>query len=121
MRIAVNKITSLLLRNLLLLSFVLLLVNNAVFYHSHVLANGQVVSHAHPYNKSSDKDPIKTHHHSNAEFLFLDLVQLLFFLFLTGIGLAVFSQKAPHFRKKEELHPFGFFLNTRNRAPPFTV
>lgn len=47
------------------------LVNHMVYYHSHITSNGKLISHAHPYNKSQDKSPIKSHHHSTIDLLLL--------------------------------------------------
>jgi hypothetical protein len=33
---------------------ILLIVNNIVFLHVHKLPNGEIIVHAHPYNKSND-------------------------------------------------------------------
>lgn len=41
-----------------------MVINNAVFMHSHILADGSVVVHAHPYNKTNDSQPFKSHKHS---------------------------------------------------------
>lgn len=65
-----------------LLSFVLIIFtlalffNNAVNWHYHQLPNGIVVEHAHPYGKSSSasSSPFENHHHSDFEYLILDLV-----------------------------------------------
>ncbi|MFO7924818.1 MAG: hypothetical protein R6U58_14125 [Bacteroidales bacterium] len=65
-----------------LLSFVLILFtlalfsNNAVNWHYHRLSNGVIVEHAHPYNKaaSSPGAPFENHHHSDVEYLILNLV-----------------------------------------------
>lgn len=65
-----------------LLSYILivftlgLLFNNSVNWHFHQLPNGIVVEHAHPYSKgtSSGDSPYEKHHHSNLEYLILDMV-----------------------------------------------
>ncbi|MFK5855651.1 MAG: hypothetical protein QM503_05935 [Bacteroidota bacterium] len=56
---------------LLLISYGFILVNNSLFYHSHVTTNGAVISHAHPFSKQSDNKPYKNHHHSKIELLLL--------------------------------------------------
>jgi hypothetical protein len=64
------------------LSFILivftlaLFFNNAVNWHYHQLPNGIVIEHAHPYQKSSSAagSPLETHHHSDIEYLILDLI-----------------------------------------------
>ena len=39
--------------------------------HSHKLADGTVVVHAHPYERSSDSSPFETHQHTATELVFL--------------------------------------------------
>ena len=50
-----------------------IIVNNSIFIHIHILQDGRIVEHAHPY-KSSDKSPgsEQHHHHTKQEFLLLD-------------------------------------------------
>lgn len=43
-------------------------VNNVVYLHSHILSDQTVITHAHPFDKSADNTPFKTHHHSNFEY-----------------------------------------------------
>jgi len=40
--------------------------------------DGEIISHAHPYDKSHDTQPFKNHKHTSAELFFLDQIQLLF-------------------------------------------
>ena len=49
----------------------LILVSNTLYYHSHVTPDGEVISHAHPFNKQNDNQPRKSHHHSKLELLLL--------------------------------------------------
>lgn len=42
-----------------------------VYYHSHITNDGRLVSHAHPFNKSQDSTPFKSHHHSAIDLLLL--------------------------------------------------
>ena len=114
----VNDITLKLIVLLLISSFVLVFINNAVFYHSHKLANGEVVSHAHPYNKTTDSQPFKSHHHSKTELLFLQNIQLLFAsVFALTIGL-LFFQKIKIIFPKNVIYNSKPLFNLRNRAPP---
>jgi len=52
-----------------------IIVNNSIFIHTHILPDGRIVEHAHPYN-SSDKnsDSKQNHHHTKQEFLLLDSI-----------------------------------------------
>ena len=59
---------------LLIVLLGLLIANKALFTHTHTLANGKTVAHAHPFNKHSDKK----HQHSGVEFAFFAQLDLLF-------------------------------------------
>ena len=73
----------------------LLIINNVMFLHSHKLDNGNFVTHAHPYDKSNDSAPIKSHHHSKTELIFLENLQLLFiFILISFIALDVAKKKS---------------------------
>ncbi|MDI3527012.1 MAG: hypothetical protein PWR03_1195 [Tenuifilum sp.] len=38
----------------------------SIYFHEH-LVNGVYVFHAHPFNKSADSKPVKSHHHTSFE------------------------------------------------------
>ncbi len=48
------------------------LINKALFTHSHLLPDGSIVTHAHPFNKGAEAD--HKHTHSLTDFLLLSLV-----------------------------------------------
>jgi len=88
---------------LLIISMGMLVVNKALFFHEHRLADGTIVTHAHPYDKSSDPEPYKAHHHSKTELFSFCQMDNLFFLGIVAIAIAsalarpillVFIQKA---------------------------
>ena len=96
----------------------LFILNNAVFLHAHRLPDGQVILHAHPYKKSQDPAPVKTHHHTAAELFVLDQLQFLFFVLVTlsatllRLGYKrVFSYIYPSLHLKS-------FAKSRGRSPP---
>lgn len=69
----------------LCLSILLLqIVNKSIYIHSHRLANGMLVMHAHPFNKQKDNAPFKSHKHTNLEYFAYDTLT-------TFIGVAIFS------------------------------
>ncbi|MDP3431525.1 MAG: hypothetical protein Q8T04_00965 [Bacteroidota bacterium] len=96
----------------------LLIINKAVFLHSHVLANGTVISHAHPYQSTDDSKPFQSHHHTKAAFFLFDTIQLLFNSIPFGLIFFI-----PNFRTKvffsgiTQIAP-EYFSSARNRAPP---
>jgi hypothetical protein len=61
---------------LFLLPAVMWLFTNALMNtHYHYLADGQVISHAHPYNKSANQGtPFKSHKHSKTQLIFLSIL-----------------------------------------------
>ena len=64
---------------LITLPFVLLLFFNQVAYwHYHILENGLVVEHAHPYKNNTIPDyPFQKHHHSDFEYTLLAQISQL--------------------------------------------
>jgi len=74
---------------IVLLPVLLMLFHNQLAnWHYHVLQNGMVVKHAHPYNKAENAgSPAGNHKHSDSEFLhfgqFTDIAYLIFFFILT--------------------------------------
>lgn len=68
----------------------LMIANKALFMHTHKMADGSIIVHAHPYNKSNDSKPFKSHQHTKAEFLFfanLDILVLISFVAFTLISI----------------------------------
>ncbi|MCT4601096.1 MAG: hypothetical protein N4A32_09395 [Marinifilaceae bacterium] len=78
--------------SLILLSLVsFLLVNNVAYLHTHYTSDGEYITHAHPYNTSSDSAPIKTHHHSKFEYSLFKALH--FFIISSTLILAVITAK----------------------------
>ncbi|MFW5656541.1 MAG: hypothetical protein ACOC0C_02900 [Bacteroidota bacterium] len=82
-----NRIISMLLLSV----FLLQVFSNVVWQHSHVMSDGTVITHTHPYSKSDDSTPFKNHHHSNIEILFLQYLESLVPFLTTVISLVVFA------------------------------
>lgn len=80
----------------------LLLFHNRVSnWHYHVLENGIVVEHSHPFNQAKkDGTPFQSHQHSESEFLMLAelsnvLTLLMFTLVVAGIMLEKTTRHVP--------------------------
>lgn len=56
---------------------ILLIANDSIYIHTHINDQGKLITHAHPFNKAEDNKPIKSHHHSDAEYLFYDNFKIL--------------------------------------------
>jgi len=68
-----------------------LLFNNVAYLHTHITTGGESITHAHPYNTSSDSTPIKTHTHKKYEYSVIH--SILFFLIASTLVLAIFNAK----------------------------
>lgn len=109
------------IRFLSLLSLCILLlniVNKSLYIHSHQLENGEIVTHAHPFNQQDDDHPIKSHKHTSLEYLILsafDIFTLSILLFTIVTFLVIFSNKI-FFSKTliKQLH----FHYKQNKSPP---
>ncbi len=114
----VTKITKRSFVWLLILSMGLLIANKAIFFHEHKMADGTIVAHAHPYDKSDEPEPFKTHHHSKAELFFLSHFDTLFVLAISAFAIVRISAK-PYFQIFLPKYYFPvLILNQKSRAPP---
>lgn len=56
-----------------------LILNNILFIHLHLLPDGEIIVHAHPFSKTQQaENPLQPHQHSKVEILFFDSLLLLF-------------------------------------------
>lgn len=92
--------------------------NKAVFLHVHKLNNGTIVEHAHPYEKSKDSNPFKSHHHSNAEYLFFQNLEILFPIVFLTLALFAFVEKRNLLIKLIKEHRSICINLYKGRAPP---
>jgi hypothetical protein len=106
---------------LVLVAVTAMLTNQALFVHSHRLADGTTVTHAHPYQPANDSNaPFKTHHHSKIEFLAFDNISHFILVFFM-VNFALFKTKLLKIEK-----PVSFisipsdFSHPALRAPPQT-
>ncbi len=99
----------------------MLFINSSVNKHQHILANGQIIVHAHPYQLLHSETSGQNHKHSNEELAFFALISnpltLVLFIFA---ALIAFLQS---FNKKSEIYNFQFnfsdyFFALKNKAPP---
>lgn len=107
-----------LVSGLLVFSVGLLIVNNVVFLHTHKLANGNIIVHAHPYNKSQDSAPFKKHNHSSKELFHISSIQLLFITAVFSIlCILLTAYKRVYFFQTPTVH-FNYFFRLKGREPP---
>ncbi len=95
------------------------IANKSVYLHSHKLANGEIVTHAHPFNQQQDHDPLKSHKHSSLEYLLLsaiDIFNLTIIAFTVVILKLVITTK--FYYPKKFIRQL-YFHYKQNKSPPF--
>lgn len=98
----------------------MLIVNNVFFLHAHKLSNGIIVVHAHPYDKTSDSQPYQSHHHTKAELLFFQNLEILFIIvILTFLLVAPFKKEKVLFKSITEYTSICINFN-KGRDPPIS-
>lgn len=118
MKLTINNRAKTLISLLIIGLIGLLITNKIVFTHIHKLDDGTIVEHAHPYNKADDSDPLKKHHHSNAELLFFNNLNILFLIAFVALGI-VFSVKKKRSSFYLKLALWLTHINLhKERAPP---
>jgi len=114
----IGKITIRTFEVILVVTFAMLIMNNALFIHSHKLLDGKIVTHSHPFNKTKDSTPFKTHTHSSVEFFLLQHLEILF-LSLGILFLFISPSRKPHVHVPGGFqHHLFLFLPSQSRAPP---
>lgn len=93
-------------------------INNAVFLHSHMMEDGIIVTHAHPFDKSADSLPFKNHKHTNFEYTITQ--GFGFFLLSPLLVLSFFTivKKVQYYQYRERLYKI-VRIKPSQRGPPF--
>ena len=92
--------------------------SKALYQHTHKLADGSVVTHAHPFNKSSDNSPFKSHNHRSFEYFILDHANLLFAISIISLLLIHAIEKERIVLKKLPERILFLKITTPGRSPP---
>ncbi|MGQ1889744.1 hypothetical protein ACT29H_04810 [Thermophagus sp. OGC60D27] len=97
----------------------MLVVNQALFIHTHIDANGEVIVHSHPFQKGDQKDiPVNAHHHTGAQYHFFDSLTLLFPILFLAIALLHLLIKQDFFIADETIFISSFLVVRQGRDPP---
>lgn len=97
---------------------VFFIVNKAFFLHVHILNDGTIIEHAHPYDTSNDSSPYKSHHHSNAQLLFFHHLELLFLIFFLTLVLLIAVRRVKVSFKYTSQYRLIHLDLPQGRAPP---
>jgi hypothetical protein len=96
----------------------LLILNKAVFLHTHKLADGTVILHAHPFHSGSNSNSNNPHQHTKGGYLYFDEINLLYqqfpdkFTFFEANSFTTFAQANISFDFQ------NYHSCLKNRAPP---
>lgn len=97
---------------------VLFVVNKAVYVHAHKLTDGTIVTHAHPFNKSTDSNPFKSHKHSKSDLHFLNNLEIFFLTVLVSFFALFFYNRKKIKVQEAVLYSHNYFFRYNGRAPP---
>jgi len=98
----------------------MLIVNKSIFTHTHKLADGTIMIHSHPYDRSNDSKPYKTHQHTKTEFLFFQNNEILFSLLFLTIAFNPFAQKTYFCFHISSNYASACIIIHKSRAPPIS-
>jgi type IV secretory pathway protease TraF len=107
---------------ILLLSLVTAItINNVVYLHSHVIDQGVVITHAHPFDKSADNLPFKSHKHTNFEYTITQGFGL--FLLSSVLALTFFTivKKVQYYQFTERLNKIVPTKPTQRGPPSYSL
>ncbi len=106
---------------MLILIMGIMLINKAIYTHVHVLPDGSVIVHAHPFSKNTENNKGNSHQHSNLDIFLLEIMSVLFFSTIVASTLELFARSA-QFSPPAEAHLFpGLILVSPGRAPPACI
>jgi hypothetical protein len=96
----------------------MIVINKGIFMHTHKIDENTYIIHSHPYNKSKDSEPYKTHHHTKAQFFFIQNIQNLFPLFFLTFTFSPFIKKTYSYFDTKSVSISEFIFIKKGRAPP---
>ncbi len=105
---------------LLVLMYMVQVFNYSCYLHTHVLDSGQVIMHAHPYDKSKDSAPVKSHKHTWVQIITLQNLSFIFPVFFFFFFLVIAGRRKYYDGFEiNALRPACIGLS-KGRAPPFS-
>ncbi len=100
----------------------IMIANQAIYFHSHVLIDGQIISHAHPFNKTEkSKENPTGHTHTNIEILVLAQLTIFFLLTITAFLVLLKVVQFLNRIEKTNFYAFKELWLSPLRAPPLNL
>ncbi len=99
-----------------------LFFNQVAYWHYHVMDNGIVIEHAHPFqNNTQSGTPYQQHQHTDFEYTLLaqasNMISLLVFLLILGLFFNISLAPVHYFYEATGI-PSGYLSALRLRGPP---
>lgn len=117
MKYDVRKISVSIISYFMIGIIALLITNQSLFLHTHNLADGTAVVHAHPFNKS-DSSSGETHNHSKKEIISLQHLQLLFAITFIIFSIIKYNDKKINKSRLALSYKYTYTTHYQGRAPP---
>lgn len=99
-------------------AFIFQIVTKTVYPHIHKLPDGTLVTHAHPYNKSSDSKPIKSHSHASSELILLQNLDFIIPFVFCFFALELILESKSLFKAFRQILLSNYLSLFQNKAPP---
>lgn len=103
---------------LLILSVGLWTASKAMYSHAHILPDGKIVYHAHPYKKANDSAPFKQHKHTDAQLVALDSLNHVYLTINSTLVILLAFTFASFFQIKNRLFT-RYTHKEAGRSPPY--
>jgi len=100
-----------------------ILANGVLFFHTHELDNGRIITHAHPVLSQEQKE-LPDHGHSEVELITLDLIAHADYFLYTQVVQVPVKQLAPkevYFEAEVQEKSIATILGFDHRGPPSPV
>ena len=113
-----NKLWKKITIALLIMIMGCLLINQALYTHMHVLPDGSIVSHTHPFNKTQESKQGRSHQHSSLEFFLFQNLSLLFLAALASLVLYNLGREFLQVQTNTKACIPALLIPFPGRAPP---
>jgi len=102
-----------------------LFFNQVAFWHYHVLENGMVVEHSHPFkNNPKPGTPFQNHHHTDFEYSILaqlsNMISLLVVFLVLGLVISRIAALLNSYYRTAN-YQSSYLLVYRLRGPPLSI
>jgi hypothetical protein len=118
---SIKNIVSRVFAFLLIGAVFIFVISRTANLHIHKLADGTVIVHSHPYDKTTDDSPYKSHHHNDKEFSFIQTLNVLYFFLVFGLSLILISRDFKEDSSDDFFNFQFYYFIKKGRAPPLAL